>query len=142
MKVYIHPRVTGSDRERLEQLLKSIGCQIVDDLEDCDFQLGVPEDGVECDTDQLPPACVVVLVPGTTDEDLEPVLSQAVGRGCRVIGIWGPGSDGDASALKDYGSDTVVWDSESIRDAICGKPRHQNPDGTPAPQPKPTTGGC
>ena len=148
MKVYVHPHVTGDLLEELNDLLREIGCEIVDNVEDCVIVLeagdGPREDGQPCDEDALrtTPACVVVLTPGLTEEDLQPTLTQVVARGCRVIGIWGPGADGDMSPLGDYGADTVPWQSERVRDAICGKPQHQDPGGAAAKKPEPTTGGC
>jgi hypothetical protein len=145
MKVYIHPHVTGEVRKKLEDLLNEIGCEIVDNVDDCDLALDAHlEEGEDCNEDGqlVAPACVVVLTPGLTEEDLQPGLTQAVAHGCRVIGIWGPGADGDMSSLDDYGSDTVPWEKERIHDAICGKPQHLDPSGAATRRRKADTGGC
>lgn len=161
MKAYIHPQASDALRETLKELLDAAGCEVVDDLEECEIDLSAapPVEGEvenarddeaggeepseeEAEDDGIPPACIVILVPELTEEDLEPELSAAIGKGCRVIGIWGPGADGDISPLKDYGADTVPWDVERVRDAVCGTPQHQDPMGNPTPTPTPTTGGC
>ncbi|MCR5870357.1 MULTISPECIES: hypothetical protein [unclassified Sphingomonas] len=144
MKVYIHPHVTGALRTAIKDLLNAIGCEIVDELEDCEIDLTPSEPAADDDNDdvQIAPACIVVLEPGLTEDDLEPELTAAIAHGCRVIGVWGPGADGDLSPLADYGADTVAWDAERIHDAVCGVPQHQDPAGAATPTPTPTTGGC
>jgi hypothetical protein len=146
MQVYIHPHITGNVRKEIEDLLKEIGCEIVDDVDDVELDPADDpvDDDVDCDEygHHEVPACIVVLTPGLTEDDLQPAMTQAVAHGCRIIGIWAPNADGDMSALKDYGADTVPWNSELIRDAIYSKPQHQAPDGTATRCPKPTTGGC
>jgi hypothetical protein len=160
MKVYIHPTVTGEIRDRLKALLEEIGCDIIESLD----QIDVGEEGLDdaltacgeasegadqddAEEEEVTPedlgiACVVVLSSGTAEADFEPVLTEAVGRRCRIVGIWGDGADGDASALADYGADTVPWDAPRIRDAVCGVPQHQAPDGSSMPKPKAKHGGC
>ncbi|WP_324751204.1 hypothetical protein SH591_07605 [Sphingomonas sp. LY54] len=159
MKVYIHPSVTGQSRDELEDLLDEAECEIVEALEDLETEddageeapvhaeaeeEDVADDDEGAEAPQVAPACVVVLTPGLAEGDLEPELTEAVKRGCRVIGIWGSGADGegDASPLADYGADTVPWDRARVRDAICGVPQHQGPSGTRMPKPKGTHGGC
>lgn len=149
MKVFIHPSVTAHDRQKLENLLVSVDCEIVAELDD--IQDENPEDDALCDDpvvlndsedQEEQPICIVVLTDGMTEEDLEPELTGAVSRGCRVIGIWAEGGNHDITALDDYGSDTVTWDASHIRDAVCGRPQHQAPDGTPAKKPPTDHGGC
>ncbi|MCC5611625.1 hypothetical protein LC612_34060 [Nostoc sp. CHAB 5834] len=144
MKVFIHSAVAGETRQKLEELLEDMDCEIVDELEEIQVEL-LEEEPLE-DVDQLQeeeqPVCVVVLTPGLTEKELQPELTGAVARGCRVVGIWSEEADEDASALADYGSDTVIWDRDRVRDAICGKPQHQAPDGTDAKKSKTDHGGC
>lgn len=145
MKVYIHRATKGDARAELEEILSGIECEIVGELLEIDSEFPPPpdEDDQEMPDDDIElPVCVVVLEPGLVEEDLEPELGNAVARGCRVVGIWGGGADGDATPLGDYGSDTVAWEPGSIRDAVCGKPKHQAPDGEDAASPKRKHGGC
>jgi hypothetical protein len=151
MKIYIHPNVVGDDREKLEALLEEIGCEIVDALDEIEIETGACEEGNDegddDDEDQEivgeeVPVCVVVLTPGLAEADLQPSLTRAVARGCRVIGIWGEGADGDSSPLGDYGADTVPWDGGRVRDAVCGVPQHKDPGGGAMPKPKRKHGGC
>jgi len=160
VKVYIHPSVTGEMRDRLEALLEEIGCDVIVALDELkivgegseEALAACGEEPDQADQDDaeeeeappqdLGPACVVVLSAGTTEADLEPELTQAVGQGCRVVGIWGDGADGDASALADYGADTVPWNAPRIRDAVCGVPQHQDQAGGSMPKPKAKHGGC
>jgi len=157
MKTYIHPNVSGETRNQLAELLKEAGCEIVEDLDETENEEGDPEIPTKaleeaCDHAEVEaggesesrdvPACVVVLTPGLVEGDLEPGLSHAVARGCRVIGVWGADADGDVSPLGDYGSDTVPWDVGRVRDAICGVPQHLNPAGNAMPRKKSAHGGC
>lgn len=150
MKVYIHPAETGGTRAELIRMLEHAGFTIVDDLNCADLEVDGGERseaaepaGDEAASKDEAPACVVVLAPGLTESDFEPELTRAVSRGCRIIGVWGPGhAAADVSPLKDYGDDTVPWDGARLRDAIYGTPQHAAPDGSPMPKPDTTHGGC
>ncbi|KKI17909.1 hypothetical protein [Sphingomonas sp. Ag1] len=159
VKVYIHSSVMGQSRDELEGLLDDIKCEVVEALEDLDagdeagegssmpaeagterHEVDEGDEGTEAPP--LAPVCVVVLTPGLTEAELEPELTEVVKRGCRVVGVWGSGADGNASSLADYGADTVPWERDRVRDAICGVPQHRGPSGARMPKPKGTHGGC
>lgn len=89
---------------------------------------------------------VVVLVGKDTHERpwVNWEIEQAHKQGKRIVGVYvRGGTDADlSSALKQYASSIVAWNTDAVMDAIDGKQYpFQNPDGSPRPvtYPPPTT---
>jgi len=65
-------------------------------------------------------------------------IEQAHKQGKNIVGIYEHGLKDNVilpQALEKYSTSQVVgWDSDSIINAIEGKPVFQNPDGTPSPR--------
>lgn len=61
-------------------------------------------------------------------------IKEAQKQGKNIVGVYEYGLKEKVElpdALKSYGTSQVGWDSDSIINAINGKPSFQNPDGSP-----------
>lgn len=145
-KVRLLGSIDDETREALRKLLAEAGCELVDE-EAC----GVDPDGEVDDPDGVedPEAAeddeprgdeevgVIVLSPAClADEGLERAMQGAAARGCRVIGIWPPGTRDETlpRAFEDYGGDTVTWDAGRLRGALSSAdtaPGWLKPDAQP-----------
>lgn len=157
-KVRVLGSIDDEAREALLKLLAEAGCEVVDE------EVGVDPAGGEDDPDEEedpeapeadetapadddaaaedaePPGeevGVLVLSPEClADEALERVMQGAAARGCRVIGIWPPGTRDETlpRAFEDYGGDTVTWDAGRLQGALSGQdasPGWLKPDAQP-----------
>ena len=64
-------------------------------------------------------------------------IEQAHKQGKNIVGVYESGLKDKVnlpSALEQYGTSQVGWDSGAIIGAIEGGPAFQNPDGTPSPR--------
>jgi len=80
---------------------------------------------------------VVIITPDTKNHpwvDWEVEYAEKCGDK-EIIGVWAPGSDGCElpQALERHADAIVSWDAEKIIDALNGKARWEQPDGTPRP---------
>ncbi|MER2268603.1 hypothetical protein [Methylobacterium oxalidis] len=159
-KVRLLGSIDDETREALRKLLAEAGCELVDEEAcgvDPDGEVDDP-DGVEDpeapEDDEPGPADgdvaveeaepqgdeevgVIVLSPAClADEGLERAMQGAAARGCRVIGIWPPGTRDETlpRAFEDYGGDTVTWDAGRLRGALSSAdtaPGWLKPDAQP-----------
>jgi hypothetical protein len=157
-QVHVLGSVDDETREALLKLLAEAGCELVDvevgddpaggeddpdgeeDPEAPETDAPVPTDDDAAAEDAVPSGeevGVLVLSPEClADEALERVMQGAATRGCRVVGIWPPGTQDETlpRAFEDYGGDTVTWDAGRLRGAIARQdtgPGWLKPDARP-----------
>jgi hypothetical protein len=121
----------ASESEEVVSLELDDGEATANDNEDCPV-----------DADAL---LVILTSECPSDDDLKVVVMTAVGRSCRVVGVWPRNSkEGDVpEALERLGDDIIAWDPVLLRRAVGGQePQWQTPAGERRAQPKTARNSC
>jgi len=126
IKIRILGTLDEDTREALITLLKEAGFGDAIDAghaiveEEAEAGVGEGEFGNDADVNFEDEVCVVVLTPECDDDtELEGEVKNAVGAGCRIVGVWprNPAPSSAPTMIDDYGS-CVPWEAGRLREAV------------------------